>query len=90
MTRHFWNISTHTPSTAALHRIETAVVKNAYIVDYKKFAADYHILKIEVDTNKVSSLLDDLNAEFAVEPYNKIHLNRADDDEVYLNIKILE
>ena len=90
MTRHFWNISTHKPAVEALHNIETAVRGFGYIVDYKKFASDYHILKIEIESGKVPKLLSTMGKDFQVEPYNKIALNRVDDDEIYLNVKILE
>ena len=90
MTRHFWNISTHKSTVEALLNIETAVRVFGYIVDYKKFASDYHILKIEIESGKVSKLLLAMDKDFSVEPYNKIALNREDDDEIYLNIKILE
>ena len=55
MTRHFWNIFTNKKSTEALHDIEVVVRDFGYIVDYKKFAEDYRILQIEVESPKVET-----------------------------------
>ena len=89
MTRHFWNIYTNKKSTEALHDIEVVVRDFGYIVDYKKFAEDYRILQIEVESVKVAGFYDRLSAAFNVEKYNEISLNRAGDDEVFINVRIL-
>lgn len=89
MTRHFWNIFTSKKSTEALHDIEVVVRDFGYIVDYKKFAEDYRILQIEVESVKVAGFYDRLSAAFNVEKYNEISLNRVGDDEVFINVRIL-
>ncbi|MBR2105498.1 MAG: hypothetical protein IKQ30_00790 [Bacteroidales bacterium] len=89
MTRHFWNIFTNKKSTEALHDIEVVVRDFGYIVDYKKFAEDYRILQIEVESVKVAGFYDRLSAAFNVEKYNEISLNRVGDDEVFVNVRIL-
>ena len=89
MIRHFWNIFTNKKSTEALHDIEVVVRDFGYIVDYKKFAEDYRILQIEVESVKVAGFYDRLSAAFNVEKYNEISLNRAGDDEVFVNVRIL-
>ena len=89
MTRHFWNIFTNKKSTEALHDIEVVVRDFGYIVDYKKFAEDYRILQIEVESVKVAGFYDRLSAAFTVEKYNEISLNRVGDDEVFINVRIL-
>ena len=89
MIRHFWNIFTSKKSTEALHDIEVVVRDFGYIVDYKKFAEDYRILQIEVESVKVAGFYDRLSAAFNVEKYNEISLNRAGDDEVFVNVRIL-
>ena len=89
MIRHFWNIFTNKKSTEALHDIEVVVRDFGYIVDYKKFAEDYRILQIEVESVKVAGFYDRLSAAFNVEKYNEISLNRVGDDEVFVNVRIL-
>jgi uncharacterized protein YqgQ len=89
MTRHFWNIYTSKKSTEALHDIEVVVRDFGYIVDYKKFAEDYRILQIEVESEKVAGFYDRLSAAFNVEKYNEVALRRAGDDEVFINVRIL-
>ena len=90
MTRHFWNIFTSKKSTEALHDIEVVVRDFGYIVDYKKFAEDYRILQIEVESVKVAGFYDRLSAAFNVEKYNEVALRRAGDDEVFINVKFLD
>ena len=89
MTRHFWNIYTNKKSTEALHDIEVVVRDFGYIVDYKKFAEDYRILQIEVESVKVAGFYDRLSAAFNVEKYNEVALRRVGDDEVFINVRIL-
>ena len=90
MTRHFWNIFTSKKSTEALHDIEVVVRDFGYIVDYKKFSEDYRILQIEVESPKVETFFKTLSDCFSVENFNSIHLNRAGDDEVFINVKFLD
>ena len=90
MTRHFWNIFTSKKSTEVLHDIEVVVRDFGYIVDYKKFAEDYRILQIEVESPKVETFFKILSDSFSVENFNSIHLNRAGDDEVFINVKFLD
>jgi hypothetical protein len=90
MTRHFWNIYTNKKSTEALHDIEVVVRDFGYIVDYKKFAEDYRILQIEIESVKVAKFYEQLSSGFSVENFNSIHLNRAGDDEVFINVKFLD
>ncbi len=89
MTRLFWNIYTSKKSTEALHEIEVVVRDFGYIVDYKIFADDYRILQIEVESQKVESFFQTLSNSFRVENYNEISLNRAGDDEVFINLKFI-
>lgn len=90
MTRYFWNIFTRKNGTEALHDIEVIVRDFGYIVDYKKFAEDYRILQIEVESGKIGGFFSRLSAVFNVERYNEITLRPSSDDEVFLNIRILE
>jgi hypothetical protein len=87
MTRHFWNIYTNKKTTEALHKIDEIVQCYGYIVDYKIFADDYRILQIEVESQKVEPFFQSLSENFSVEKYNSIHLNKAEDDEVFVNVK---
>ena len=89
MTRHFWNIFTSKKSTEALHEIEVLTRGVGYIVDYKKFAADYHILQIDIENTKTDTLFQKISETFSSEKYNEIKLNRAGEDEVFLNVKII-
>ena len=89
MTRHFWNIYTNKKTTEVLHKIDEIVQCYGYIVDYKIFADDYRILQIEVEGQKVEPFFQALSESFSVEKYNSIHLNKADDDEVFVNVKFL-
>lgn len=88
MTRHFWNIFTSKRSTEALHEIEVLTRSFGFIVDYKKFAEDYHILQIDIEKEKVNGFYDKISSVFSVEKYNEITLNRAGDDEVFVNVKL--
>ena len=89
MTRHFWNIYTNKKTTEVLHKIDEIVQCFGYIVDYKIFADDYRILQIEIESQKVEPFFQSLSDSFSVEKYNSIHLNKAEDDEVYVNVKFL-
>jgi len=89
MTRHFWNIFTRKKSTEVLHEIEVISRDFGFIVDYKKFAEDYHILQIDIEKEKVSGFYGKISSTFSVEKYNEIKLNRAGEDEVFLNVKII-
>ena len=44
--------------------------------------------RIESITGYIWSLKD-LSENFSVEKYNSIHLNKAEDDEVFINVKFL-
>ncbi|MBQ3657513.1 MAG: hypothetical protein II956_11800 [Bacteroidales bacterium] len=89
MTRHFWNIFTSKRSTEALHEIEVLTRSFGFIVDYKKFAEDYHILQIDIENTKTDALFQKISETFSIEKYNEIKLNRAGEDEVFLNVKII-
>lgn len=90
MTRHFWNIYTHKKSTEALHEIEVLTRSFGYIVDYKKFAEDYHILQIDIEKDKVDNFFKKISLSFNVKKYSEISLNRVGEDEVFLNVKLFE
>ena len=70
-----------------MHKIDEIVQCYGYIVDYKIFADDYRILQIEVESQKVELFFQSLLDSFSVEKYNSIHLNKAEDDEVFVNVK---
>ena len=90
MTRHFWNIYTHKKSTEALHKIEVLTRNFGYIVDYKKFAEDYHILQIDIEKDKVDNFFEKISLSFNIKKYSEISLNRVGEDEVFLNVKLFE
>jgi hypothetical protein len=90
MTRHFWNIYTHKKSTEALHEIEVLTRNFGYIVDYKKFAEDYHILQIDIEKDKVDNFFEKISLSFNIKKYSEISLNRVGEDEVFLNVKLFE
>ena len=89
MTRHFWNIFTRKRSTEALHKIEVIVRSFGFIVDYKKFAEDYHILQIDIEKEKVDGFYEKLSEVFNVDKCNAVTLNREKEDEVFVNVKIV-
>ncbi len=89
MTRHFWNIYSRQKNTEVLHKIEVLTRNFGFIVDYKKFAEDYYILKIEIETLKTEDYYNSLSSVFSIEKFSKLSLNRVEDDEVFLNVKIL-
>ena len=90
MTRHFWNIYTHKKSTEALYEIEVLTRNFGYIVDYKKFAEDYHILQIDIEKDKVENFFEKISLSFNIKKYSEISLNRVGEDEVFLNVKLFE
>ncbi|MCR4558667.1 MAG: hypothetical protein K5685_01140 [Bacteroidales bacterium] len=90
MTRHFWNIYTHKKSTEALYEIEVLTRNFGYIVDYKKFAEDYHILQIDIEKDKVDNFFEKISLSFNIKKYSEISLNRVGEDEVFLNVKLFE
>lgn len=89
MTRHFWNIFTGKRSTEALHEIEVLTRSFGFIVDYKKFAEDYHILQIDIEKEKIDGFYAKLTEVFSVEKFNEVTLNRVGDDVVFVNVKIV-
>jgi hypothetical protein len=89
MTRHFWNIFTRRKSTEVLHEIEVLTRNFGFIVDYKKFAEDYYILQIDIENIKTEDFYKKISEKFSIEKYNEIKLNRAEEDEVFLNVKII-
>lgn len=89
MTRHFWNIFTRKRSTEALHEIEVIVRSCGFIVDYIKFAEDYHILQIDIEKEKVDGFYEKLSEAFNVDKCNTVTLNREKEDEVFVNVKIV-